>query len=223
MEFIPQIMVTGGFVLPVEIQTGGTVGEDKLVAIYGEVRQAGFQYQNFQLDPNGAGAMMQGTPAGEQVTVRPPLVQVQSVLREGTVDTAARKATEIAKVITRVLGVAQLQQLGIRVVYHAPLPANDAKEFILNRVLTGGNEHVSDLSLGGGLWGGVKYVVSTPDNETMTLGLEPAMADDMKSLYIEIDAQFPGAHQPSAILEKAGQVRNYVHDRLGSYLDKIAG
>lgn len=221
MDFIPQLMVTGGFVLPVEIQTGGTVGEEKLVSIYSEIRHAGFQYQSFQLDPNGAGAVMQGQPPGELVTIRPPLVQVQSALREGTVETAARKASEINAIVTRVFGAAQVMQLGIRVVYHAPLSTNDAKEFMLNRLLSWGAEHIGDLSLGGDLWGGVKYVVGTPEGGTFTFNLEPSIADQMKSLYVEIDAQFPGAHQPSAILEKAGQVKDYVQ-RLGSYLDKIA-
>ncbi len=222
MEFIPQMMVTGAFVVTPEMQTGGAVSEDKLVTIYKEIRDAGFQYQQFQLDPNGQGAVMQAQPPGELVTVRPPLVQVQSVLREGTVETGGKKAQDIAAIVTRVLGVAQLQQLGIRLVYHAPLPSNDAKEFMLNRVLSFGGQHLGDLGMGGDLWGGVKYVVSHPEGQ-YTFSVEPAIAENMKSLYIEMDAQFPGAHAPSSVLDKAGQVKEYVTGRLGNYLDKIAG
>jgi len=221
MEFIPQMMVTGGFVVPPELQTGGRVPEEKLVTIYSEIRESGFAYQAFQLDPDGSGAIMHAQPPGEVVTIRPPLVQVQSVLREGTIETGGRKAQDIASIVTRVLGAPLIGQLGIRVIYHAPLPSNDAKDFLLNRVLSFGGEHLGDLSMGGDLWGGVKYVVAHPDGE-YTLNIEPAVADQMRSLYIEIDAQFPGGHPPSAILDKAAQVKEYVTSRLGSYLDKIA-
>jgi hypothetical protein len=222
VEFIPQLMVTGGYVITPEMQTGGRVAEAKLVSIYGEVRDAGFPYQAFQLDLDGSGAVMQAQPPGEVVTIKPPLIQVQSVLREGTVETGGRKAQDIASIITRVLGVPQIAQLGIRVIYHAPLPSNDAKDFILNRLLSFGGEHLGDLSMGGDLWGGVKYVVGHPDGQ-YTVNVEPAVADQMRSLYIEIDAQFPGTYAPSAILDKAAQVKEYVTGRVGSYLDKIAG
>lgn len=222
MEFIPQIMVTGGFVVTQEMQTGGTVGEDKLVAVYTAIRESGFSYQGFQLDPQGGGAVMQSQPQGELVTIRPPLISVQSVLSGGgTIETAGRKAQDIMSIITRVLSVGQIAQLGIRVIYNAPLPSNDAKEFLLNRVLSFGGEHISDLSMGEDLWGGVKYVVTHTDGQ-FTFNIEPAVADQMRSLYIEMDAQFPGNHAPSAILEKAVQVREYVNGRLGSYLDKIS-
>jgi hypothetical protein len=221
MEFIPQLMVTGGYAVPPELQLGGTVDEDRLVAIYRQVRNAGFPYQGFQLDPNGAGAVIQGQPPGEMVTVRPPLIQVQSVLMEDTVDTGAHKAQEVAAVVTQILGVAQIAQLAIRVIYNAPLPSNDARDFMLNHLLSRGGEHVQDLSLGGDLWGGVKFVVTHPEGQ-YTFNVEPSLADQMQSLYIEIDAQFPGTHAPSAIVEKAAQVRDYVSGQLGSYLDKIA-
>lgn len=222
MDFIPQLMVTGGFVITPEMQTGGRVDESKLVSVYSEIREAGFPYGAFQLDPDGSGAVMQAQPPGEMVTVRPPLVQVQSALREGTVETGGRKAQDIMSIVARVLGVSTIQQLGIRVIYTAPLPTNDAKEFILHRLLSFGGEHLDELGAGGELWGGVKYVVSHADGQ-YTLNLEPSVADGMRSLYIEIDAQFPGAYAPTSILEKAVQVKEYAGSRLGSYLDKIAG
>jgi hypothetical protein len=222
MEFIPRLMVSAGLAMTREVQAGGQVDEAKLLSIYTRLRESGFSYGSFQLDPAGTGAVIQAQPAGETVTLRPPLVQVQSVLRDGTVELGARKAGTILAIAADVLGVAELQQLGVRVIYNAPLPTNDAKAFTLNQLMSVGTDHVGDLTLGGEVWGGVKYVVGHADGQ-YTILIEPAVADAMRSLYIDIDAQFPGAHSPNSILEKASQVKGYANGRLGAYLDKIAG
>ncbi len=222
MEFIPELMVTGGFMIPTELQTGGRVGHEKFVSLYTEIRDAGYPYQSFQLEADEAGATMQAQPPGEVVTIKPPLVQIQSPLREGTVETAGRKAQDIMELAAKVLGVGEVLTLGIRVIYNVPLASNDARDFLLNRVLSFGGEHVDELRLGDDLWGGIKYVVTGPARQ-FTFQVEPAVADQMKSLYLEIDAQFPGSHAPGEVLALAGEVRDYVHNRVGSYLDKLAG
>lgn len=220
MEFSPQLMVTGGYMVPPEIQTGERVGQDKLLRIYSEVREAGFPYQAFQLEPDESGAVMQAQPPAEVLTIKPPLIQVQNVLTEGTVETGGSKAQRIMEIVARVLGVGEIVNLGIRVVYRAPLASNDARGFMLNRVLSFGGEHLDDLRMGGDLWGGIKYVVDHNRGQ-YTFNVEPSIADGMKSLYLEIDAQFPGSHPVSDVLDRAGDVRDYVNDRVGNYLDKL--
>ncbi len=222
MEFIPQVIVTGGYMTPPEVQTGQKVGQDKLLKIYSEIREAGFAYQAFQLEGDDSGATMQGQPLGELVTVRPPLVQVQSILTEGsTIDAAGRKTQRLTEIVARVLGVAEILQLGIRIIFHAALPSNDGRDFMLGKVLSAGNQHLDELRMGAEIWGGVKYYVAHPRG-TYTFNVEPAIADEMKSLYIEMDAQFPGTHSPSEVLDRVEEVSDYVKTRLGSYLDKLA-
>ncbi|MDQ3632700.1 MAG: hypothetical protein M3417_15815 [Actinomycetota bacterium] len=222
MEFLPRAMIVGAFVVPKELQLGDQVPAEKYTRIFTEVASAGLDYGQFALLPDGAGVHIRGRRLEDSISVNPPLVQVQSSLVDTNAEGGATRAQTILRAAASVLGVSEMQNLGIKVVYTVPLVTNDAKEFILHRVLSRGGEHQEDLSMGGDMWGGVKYVVTSDSGDaTYTVQVEPSVADEMKSLYVDVDAQFPGLHKPGDIETKAAEVRSFVQGPLNGYLDKL--
>jgi hypothetical protein len=222
MEFLPQTIVIGGFAVPRELTIGDKVPREKFTRIFSEMADAGLTYGAFNLLPDGSGVQINRAP-DDFVVIQPPLIQMQRPLTALSTEAGAAQAQTVLRVATSVLGVGQIQNLGVRTVYNAPLVTNDAKAFMLHQVLSHGGEHLDEMSLGGDLWGGVKIVTSGPMGETFTVQIEPAVADGMKSLYIDVDAQFPGSYQPEHVVTKVAESRSFVEGKLRTYLDKLSG
>lgn len=225
MELIPKALVVGVFVPPA-MPGQGQVTADKLNRIWSDVAPS-HGYTQFQMSPDQSAANFLGASPEIGVTIQPPLLQVRDLLgtsgRPLMPDDAASRAEEIIKTIARNLGVNQFFNLGIKIVYHAAHPANDARGFILNQILSHGGEGLGDLSLGGDLWGGVKFVTAHPDGGEYTLQLEPVRADDLKSLFIDVDAQYPGPATPDAITARAREAHSYVTQNVNRFLDRVVG
>lgn len=222
MEFLPRLLVLGGFVVPQELAVGGKVPRAKFTRIYGELADAGYEYGTFNLLPDNSGAQMQSRRPDDMVLISPPLIQTSMPLAETTIDGAGTKAQTIFKIAANALAVPAVQNLGVRIVYDVPLHTNDAKEFILNRVLSHGGEHQEELALGGEMWGGIKYVVVSPNGEAQhTIQIEPSVADNMRSLYVDVDTQFPGGYPVDAVATKVSTARSYVDEHICRYLEKM--
>lgn len=218
MEFIPRALVVGLFAAT---QPGAApVTEEKINRIWSEVapRQA---YRQLQMAPDGSGAQFVGKTPSDGATIQLPLIQVRSNI-ETTAANSADEAQVTIRSIAKHLGLAQFFNLGIKLVYHAPVLTNDARGFLLNNVLRKGSDELGMLERGGPFWAGVKYGAAAADNSHYTLAIEPWLADD-KFLFIDLDVQYPGAITIDDIADRAGEAAEYLSGPVKEYLDRSDG
>jgi hypothetical protein len=196
------------------------VTKEKINQIWAEVApERG--YTQLQAAPDGSQANFTGATADEGVTIQPPLIQFRSSIPI-TADRAAMDAESVMKTIARHLGVTQFFNLGIRHVYNVLVPDNDARAFVLGRILQKSPDDVAELEMGqGSLSGGVKFVIQY-DTTTYTLVIEPLFSD-MRHLYLDLDAQFPGPASLDDIASRARDAQAYVTQSVNRYLDRHLG
>jgi hypothetical protein len=218
MQLIPRALVTGGFVPPAP-PGQEQVTDDRINRIWSELAPS-HGFTQLQIAPDRSNANFVGRTPDDAITIQPPLIQVRSLITV-TAEQAAHDAQSSFGVILRHLGVGQLFNLGIRHVYNAPLPDNDARGFLLRRVLSVEDGGVAELASGStGLWGGVVYVIPLPDRQ-YTLKLEPSQLDEMRSVYIDLDAQFPGELALDLITRRAAEAQEYIAGPVDRYLDGL--
>ncbi len=153
------------------------------------------------------------------MTIQHPLIQVRDAIKL-TPEKTAEELQQLLKAVARHLGLTQVFNLGIKLVCHASVPNNDAKGFILNHVLSEPGANMDELRPpGGDIFAGFK-VVATHPNGTYTLTVEPLVSDQMRSLFLDLDAQFPGPTTVDAVQGKADEVRHYMNGNVGRYLDQ---
>lgn len=216
VKLIPRALVIGVVVPPLSTKPGeALITRDKLNHLWAEVTSS-YSYQQLHVDPAGAGAQFIGTQPEDGVTIQPPLLQVRQIV-ETTVDRAAQKAQDIFKMIDRFVGPAQYFNLGIKHVYHAPAPGNDAVRFVMTQLLSKTEHDLEQLKGGGDIWTGVKYVISYPD-KVHTLLVEPLQVDP-SFVFIDLDAQFPGPASIDSIEKQAADCENFLTRAVGPYLD----
>jgi hypothetical protein len=219
MQLIPKALVVGGLIPPAP-PGQQQVTADRLNRIWSELAPT-HGFIQLQMSPDQSGAEFVGRAPENGVTIQPPLIQARAQIGS-TAQQAADSALAIFAVILRHLGVQQLFNVGIRHVYNAPLPDNDARGFVLRRVLSATDERLSELATGStSLWGGVKYVVPLPDRQ-YTLTVEPLQLDEMRSLYIDLDAQFPGEASLDSITGRAADAQAYITSTVDRYLDQLS-
>lgn len=219
VQLIPKALVVGVFVPPAGVPGASELTMDKLNRIWSEVAPE-HGYVQLQSAPNGAAAQFLGTSPEIGVTIQPPLIQVRDLINL-TPEQSAEKAEQVIKTIARVLGANQFFNLGVRHVYNVPLDNNDARGFVLNKMLAG-ESSLEPLSLGGDAWGGVKAIVTSPSGSVYVLTVEPLQADEMKSLYVDLDAQFPGPLASlDAIADRAGDAKSFLTNDVNRYLDGL--
>lgn len=219
MELVPKALVVGVFAA-VQPSPAPPVNEDKLNRIWAEVapRQG---YRQLQLAPDGSGAQFLGGAPDDGLTIQLPLIQVRSKIPT-TAMNAADEVQVTFKTIAKHLGLAQFFNLGIKHIYHAPIPTNDARGFALQRLLRKSEEEVGLLQRGGPFWGGVKYGANGPDNSQFVLSVEPWLADD-RFLFIDLDAQFPGPVTLDTLKDRAWDAEQYLSGAVRQYLDTADG
>jgi hypothetical protein len=218
MELIPKFMVVGLFVPPPGTPGVPALTTDKLNRIWSEVAGT-YGYTQLQMAPNGAAAQFLGATADEGVAIQPPLIQVRDLITM-TTEQSAEKAEAVLKTISRVTGTSQFFNLGVKLVFNAPVGNNDARGFVVNKLLMNG-EKLEELGQGGTEWGGVKYVVTHPAG-VYTVAIEPLQSDEMKSLFIDFDAQFPGPLASlDAVSDRVAEARDYVTGTLNRFLDSL--
>jgi len=198
----------------------GEVTIDRLNRIWAELAPI-YGYRSLQLSPEGNAGQLVGTSPGDQVVIQPPLLQVRDSVQM-TAEQAADKAQAILKVVARHLQATQFVSLGVKWIYLADAPANDARAFMLNRALSKAESELEMLTLGGDFFVGTKYVSRSPaEDKLYTVHVEPLVADPTK-LYIDLDAQHGGAlieldRIKSAVLD----VHQYAVSAIGGYLDSL--
>lgn len=217
VELIPKMLIVGVFTPPPGVPGTQPITADKLNRIWAEVQPA-HGYRQFQTLPDNAGAVFTGAQAEAGVTIQPPLLQVRDPISM-TAAQSAERAESILKVIARHLGIAQFFNLGVRHVYHAAVPDNDAKGFVLHRVLAKGEDELGPLQIGGTLWGGVKYVAATPETQ-FTLVIEPLQADN-SFVFIDLDAAFAGPATLDTVAARSKDAEQYLSQAANAYLDQV--
>jgi len=219
MELQAQEFVAGLFTPPPGVPGGVDVTPTKLNLIWAEVTPH-YGYRQLQFAPDGTGAVFVGSREGQQVAIQPPLIQVRDRI-ELTAGQSAEKAEAILKIIARHLAVTQFFNLGIRLVYHAPVPDNDARGFLMRGVLQRSEDDLAELRAGDALWGGVKIGTGNPQTHMYSLFLEPVHRDH-RFIYIDLDAQFPGPATLDSVTTRAKDVDQYLTHAVNSFLDRAS-
>jgi hypothetical protein len=219
MQLIPRALVVGGFIPPAP-PGQQQVTADRLNRIWSEVGPP-HGFTQLQMTPDQSGAHFLTNSPDDGVTITPPVVQVRAKITT-TAQQTADNAASIFGVILRHLTVDQFFNLGVRLIYSAPLPDNDARSFVLRRVLSRDEDDLADLVSGStDPWGGVKYVIPLADRQ-YTLSIEPLQLDQMRSIYIDLDAQFPGEANVDSIVARVKDAQDYITGPVGRYLDQLA-
>lgn len=205
-----------GVYAAVQASPSPAITEEKLNRIWSEVapRQ---RYRQLHLAGDGSGAQFLGATADDGVTIQLPLIQVRATITTSAAQVAGEVQTTL-RTISKHLGVAQFFNLGVKYVYHAPIATNDARGFVLQRLLRKSEGDVGMLERGGPFWGGLKFGASGPDGSQFILIIEPWLADD-RFLYIDLDSQFPGAISIDDIKERAAEAEEYLGHAVREYLD----
>jgi len=219
MQLIPRALVVGGFIPPAPPgQQQVTV--DGLNRIWSELAPA-HGFTQFQIAPDQSSGQLLGRTVDHGVTIQPPLVQTREPIAT-TVEQSSDNAQAMLRVVLRHVGAHQLFNLGIKLVYSAPLPDNDARNFVLRRVLSRDDESLADIAAGSTEpWGGAKYVFPRPDRH-YTLTIEPFQLDQMRSVFLDLDAQFPGEVGLDSIIGRAKEANDYLTGPVNRYLDGLA-
>jgi hypothetical protein len=203
----------GLFIPPPGVPGAAEVTTEKLNRIWSELAPR-YGYTQLQASPDGAAAQFLGASPDVGITIQPPLIQFRDAISM-TPEQSAENAQDAIKTVARSLGTDQFFNLGVKHVYNAPLENNDAKGFILNK-LVAGTEALEELNVGGESWAGITHVISQPQG-VYTLNIEPLQADQMKSLFIDLDAQFPGPVTLDAIKDRAGDAKDFLTSNVVRY------
>ena len=100
---------------------------------------------------------------------------------------------------------------------------NDARTFVLSRILHSDQSELEQLETGGSeITGGVgKYYIQSPA-ATYTLQIEPLLTDPTQ-LIIDLDAQFPGPATLDTLAMRAQDADDYLTKAVNGYLDDAGG
>jgi hypothetical protein len=212
VDLIPKVFVAGLFAAA----QPGPADREKINRIWTELSTR----QDYrQLSFTGDGAQLVGTSGDDALLVQLPLVQYRSTARLG-LQNAADEAEVALKTVAKHLSIAQFYNLGIKHVYHAPVPTKEARAFILRNLLGKDADDLASLQRGGGIWGGVKYGTPSADGSLYALIIEPLLADD-RFIFIDLDAQFPGPADPDRVRDRARDVEDYASRVVLGYLDSM--
>jgi hypothetical protein len=211
VELIPKALVVG---LLVPTQPGAP-DRDKVNRLWSDLsgRQ---EYRH--LNVAGDGVQFLGATADDALVLQPPLIQVRSTARLG-IQKAADEAQIAFRTVARHLGYGQFFNLGVKHVFHAPAVGNDARGFVMNRLLRCDPSALGLLERGGTLWTGVKYGIGAADGSAFTLVIEPFLTDN-NLMFIDLDAQFPGEIALDRIEGRIIEAGEYATRTVSQYLDE---
>lgn len=215
MELIPKALIIGVFAA-VQPTPSQTVTTEKLNRIWAEVAPR-HGYRQLQLGPDGSAAQFFGATSDDGATIQLPLIQVRESITYGAAN-AADDAQDILKAIAANLGIEQFFNLGIKHVFHVPVPDNDARGFVMRRLVGKEQGDLEGLERGGSLWSGLKYGVTEADEVQYTLVIEPWLADN-RFIFLDLDAAFPGPVTLEAVKDRARDAEQYASGPVKAYLD----
>jgi hypothetical protein len=218
VEIIPKAFVAGLFLPPNIGPSGDRVTREQLDQIWAEVGPA-WGYRSFALGPDQQSAQILGSSDEDLVLIQPPIVQVRDLIPQ-TAHLSADKAEQIFKAVANRLGAAECWNLGIRHVYHVPVPDNDARAFVLHRILSKTDQDFSEIRGAADMWAGVKYQMLHQDGQRDTLVIEP-FVKDMRFLFIDLDSQFPGPVDLDRVKDRARDAETYLSSAVKRYLQGL--
>lgn len=214
MELIPKAVVIGVFAA----LGPGSADTEKINRIWAQLsRRMGYR----QLIQTGEGATFVGSSGDDAFVIQPPLLQFRHPATLG-VGNAADDAQACLKTAAEQLGATQFANLGIKHVFHAPAPENEARGYVQHQLLAKSDEELAALERGGSIWVGVKYGVEGPGDSVYTLVVEPFVVDP-KFLFIDLDAQYPGQAELDRIVDRARDAERYITETVRPYLDNPHG
>jgi hypothetical protein len=219
VELIPKGLVVGVFAA-VQPTTTPPVTAEKLNRVWAEVAPR-HGYRQLQLAPDGSAANFLGATQDDGATIQLPLVQVRSTITYGAAY-AADGAQDVLKAVASNLGIGQFFNLGVKHVFHAAVADNDARGFIMRRLVKSDDAELEVLERGGSLWSGLKYGVADADGTEYTVALEP-WHPDPRYIFIDLDAQFPGPVTLDAVKDRAREAEQYATGSVKRYLDMAEG
>lgn len=227
VEFIPKALIAGVFVQSQIVSTGpvnlvmptagNPVTRDTINGLWSEVVKE-YPYQSLQFDPTGTGALFLGSGPDDVVIIQPPLVQVREPIGI-SVEQSARKVADVFKLAAHRLSATIPQNLGVKLVYHAPAPGGSAVDFVLSE-LVAGQDDVRNLAGAMKYEASVKYTLRS-DSVTYTLGIEPLHIDP-QFLFLDLDAQFPGSVDVAGVRNRVLEVEGFAHSQVRSFLERRA-
>jgi hypothetical protein len=218
VELLPQYMVVGVFTPPAGVPGSMPVTPEKLNRIWSEAGPA-HGYRQLQLTPDGTGAIFTGADPNTGVTIQPPLLQVRDKIAL-TASQSAETAQTIFKVAAQHLGIAQFFNLAVRLIYHAPMPDNDARGFVVHRILRYDDTELGDLEVGEPVAAGVKFIAQGPA-VNYTVVIEPLLAD-RRYLYIDLNAENNGQTDLDSVTARAQDAERYLSQTVGSFLERVS-
>lgn len=210
MELIPKAFVIGLFAAT----PAGLPDRGRLDRLWSEVASRQ-DYRQFTI--TGEGAQFLGGQPDDGLVIQPPLIQVRSSARLGAPN-AADDAQYVMKAVSRHMGWAQFFNLGIKHIYNAPAPANDGTTFVLRKLMHCDEMEHNVLERGDRFWGGLKYGAGAVDGSSFTVQVEPLLSDN-QFLFIDVDAQFPGAVDLDRITDRAAEAHEYASRAVRQYLE----
>jgi len=197
---------------------GPQITRDTINRIWAEVVKT-YPYSSLQFEPSGTGAAFLGTGPEDVTLIKPPIVQVRDIVELGVAQSASKITSILKTVAHHVSGPTGPLNLGIKIVYHVPAPAGSAVDFILSEMIKGGDD-VQALAGAMRSEASVTFLLSTPEVQ-YTLAIEPLRADPTY-VYVDLDAQYPGAVDLTAVEGKIKSVDEFMRNQVNNFLDKRA-
>lgn len=216
MELIPKTIIAGVYAAVAPTAAGPIVTEEKISRIWAEVAPRR-EYRQLQISPDGSSAQFVGKTGDDGATIQLPLIQARSSIGL-SYDEAADGVQATLRSIANQLGLSQFFSLGIKHVYHAPVPDRDARDFVLRHLLRRDVAGFDRLQRGGPFWIGLKMGLAAPDGSIYLLTLEPWLADN-RAVFVDLDAQYPGVATLEAVRDRARDAHEFARTALKEYLD----
>jgi hypothetical protein len=215
VELLPRTIIAGLYVA-VAPTMATPVTEEKINRIWSEVAPRA-EYRQLQIADDGSAAQFVGRTEDDGATIQLPLVQVRSSIGLKYGD-AVDRVHGTLKAIANHLSLDQFFNLGIKHVYHAPIPNHDARDFVLRKLLQKGASDLDRLQRGGDLWTGLKVGTSSADGAFYSLTFEPWLRDN-EWLFVDLDAQFPGVATLETVKDRAKEAHEFARGAIKDYLD----
>jgi hypothetical protein len=213
-------MSTGG--PPIMLQPPQPISREVINRIWSSVVKD-YPYQSLQFEPSGRGAVFLGSGGPQDlVLLQPPLLQVRATIDPNEIGDFRHLAEKVHTVFGHILHQVPsppASNLGVKLVFQAPAPGNDAVAFARTELIKG-DEDLQMLAGGATFEASIKVLIHATDCN-YTLLVEPLMVDKSQ-IYVDVDAQFPGVVDPAQIATKINQAHDFVTHQVNQYLDNRA-
>lgn len=207
----------------IEVPGAPQIDFERLTHVFNELARL-HHYLGFQASGDGKSAQITGATPADVVAIQPPILQFQ-VADVVSPEKSAEQAQSVFQVLTKHLQIGQILQVSMKWLAQAPMStAVPGKDFVIEKIFGKSPADFATLSLGvgGGTWVGAKFVATDQAGTTTYAStVEPLIADELKSLYLETDATFLAGNLTTTISERALGVLQYLQESLKTYLEHL--